>query len=265
MSNVPVISAVVSVSGAVATVTLGALFEWRRRRADREQARLDLVSRYRDPLLQSAALLASRLRIAIELFSGKPVHQAAPGTRRQEDYNRYESLYRLAAYLGWVQILHREAHFLDLGSRTRNRRLIRHLGNVKAALRGHIDEGDPRMFVLLGGEQQAVGELMIDPDSPDRPRCLGYVVFCRKYRDDPEFAEWFSPLVDEINKLIRNPEAAAVRLNTVHNALIDLITFLDPARVWITGPNRKFDQKELPEPRTESQQDETSEARPAQP
>lgn len=91
---------------------------------------------------------------------------------------------------------------------------MRHLGDVKAALSGHIDEGDPHMFLLLGSEQQAVGELMMHPESPDRPRCLGYVAFRRKYRDDPEFAEWFSPLVEEINKLIKNPQAAAVRLNT---------------------------------------------------
>ncbi|MQA60418.1 MAG: hypothetical protein GEU86_02775, partial [Actinophytocola sp.] len=83
----------------MATAALGGLFEWRRRRADREQVRRDLVSRYRDPLLQSASLLASRLRIAVDLFSGKSVHQAAPDTKRQDDYNRYESLYRLSAYL----------------------------------------------------------------------------------------------------------------------------------------------------------------------
>lgn len=126
------ISAILSVTGAVATAALGGFFEWRRRRADREQVRRDLVSRYRDPLSQSAALLASRLRIAVDLFSGKPVHQAAPDTKRQDDYNRYESLYRLSGYLGWVQILQREAHFLDLGSRNRNRRLMRHLGRSRA-------------------------------------------------------------------------------------------------------------------------------------
>lgn len=51
----------------------------------------------------------------------------------KDDYNRYEILYRLFVYLGWVQILHGEAHFLDLGSRGRNRRLMRRLADVKAA------------------------------------------------------------------------------------------------------------------------------------
>lgn len=246
VNNVSLISAILSVTGAVATAILGGLFEWRRRRSDREQARRDLVSRYRDPLLQSAALLASRLRHAVDLFTGEPVHQAAPGTKRQDDYNRYESLYRLSAYLGWVQILNREAHFLDLGSRSRNRRLMGRLGKVKGALSGHTEKGGEDLFLLLGGEQQAIGELMIDPESPDRPRCLGYVSFRRKYRDDPEFREWFSPLLEEIGNLVGNPQQAASRLITVHNALIELILFLDPRRVWVLGPHDKLELKALP-------------------
>lgn len=248
MSNVSVISAILSVTGAVATAALGGFFEWRRRRADREQLRRDLVSRYRDPLLQSAALLAARLRIAVDLFSGRPVHQAAPDTKRQDDYNRYESLYRLSP-------LHREAHFLDLGSRNRNRRLMLHLAQVKGALSGHTEDGGAPVFLLLGGEQQAIGELMIDPESPDRPRCLGYVAFRRRYRDDPEFAEWFSPLLQEIDILIERPQQAVVRLTTVHNALIDLITYLDPKKVWILGPNRRFERQALPESRSQTRTD----------
>ncbi|OLZ44444.1 hypothetical protein [Amycolatopsis keratiniphila] len=241
MNNVSVISAVVSVSGAVLTAVLGGVFEARRRRSDREQLRRDLVSRYRDPLLQSAASLAARLRNAIRLLSGEEVHQAAPGSERQDEYNRYDSLYRLAAYLGWVQILQQEAHFLDLGSRRRNRRLMRRLGEVKGALSGHIEPSDTRVFLLLGGEQQAIGELMIDPDSPDRPRCLGYVQFRRRYRDDAEFAGWFEPLLEETTKVLEHPEEGAARLTTVYNALVDLIVYLDPKKVWILGPNRKFE------------------------
>lgn len=88
---------------------------------------------------------------------------------------------------------------------------------------------------------------MIDPDSPDRPRCLGYVAFRRSYRDDPEFAEWFSPLLEEIETLIQQPQEAVVRLTTVYNALIDLINFLDPKKVWILGPNRTLERDPLPE------------------
>lgn len=139
VDTVSLISAIVSVTGAVVTVTLGGLFEWRRRRSDREQARSDLVRRYRDPVLQAASSLASRLRNAILMFSGEQVHQAAPGTARQDEYNRFESLYRLAAYLGWVDILFREVHFLDLGSQRRNRKLVQRLVDVQIAIGGHTE------------------------------------------------------------------------------------------------------------------------------
>jgi hypothetical protein len=235
MDTVSLISAVVSVAGAVVTVTLGGLFEWRRQHSDREQARRDRVSRYRDPLLQAAAGLQARLGNAVAVLSGLPVTQVAPGTARQEEYNRYESLYRFAVYQGWVHILFREAGFLDLGSRRRNRRLVELLARVSSAIAGHEDNG--RTGVLQGGEQQLIGELMVAPDGSDqaRQRCLGYMEFRTKLASDPEYAQRFQPVLDYIDGLAANPAAGRRRLTAIHNALIDLIDFLDPHRVWVMG------------------------------
>ncbi|MGP3922832.1 hypothetical protein [Streptomyces sp. 8N616] len=217
------------------TVMLGGLFEWRRQHSDREQARRDRVSRYRDPLLQAAAGLQARLGNTVAILSGRPVTQIAPGTARQDEYNRYESLYRLALYQGWVHILFREAGFLDLGSRRRNRRLVELLAAVRGAIAGHEDHG--RTGVLQGGEQQLIGELMVVPEAADqaRRRCLGYMEFRVKLESDPEYARRFQPVLDYIDGLADAPEAGLKRLTAVHNTLIDLIDFLDPHRVWVMG------------------------------
>jgi hypothetical protein len=240
MDTVSLVSAIVSVAGAVVTVTLGGLFEWRRQHSDREQARRERVSRYRDPLLQAAAGLQARLGNAVALLSGRPVTQIAPDTARQEEYNRYESLYRFAVYQGWVHILFQEAGFLDLGSRRRNRRLVELLAGVSGAIAGHEDHG--RTGVLQGGEQRLLGELMVVPDGSDqaRRRCLGYMEFRTKLESDPEYAQRFQPVLDYIDGLVADGAAMHGRLTAVHNALIDLIDFLDPHRVWVMGARDKL-------------------------
>lgn len=92
---------------------------------------------------------------------------------------------------------------------------------------------------------------MVDPDSggQGRLRCLGYVAFRRKYDTDPEFAGWFAPLLEQIDGLIADPVAARARLTTIYNALIDLIAFLDPRRVWVLGSRDKILQEPHPEQR----------------
>ncbi|RVX46738.1 hypothetical protein EDD27_9639 [Nonomuraea polychroma] len=237
MDAVSLISAAVSVTSAVLTVTLGALFEWRRRHSDREHARRDHVGRYRDPLLQAAAALQARLGNAVRLLSDLPVTEVARDDQaRRDEYNRYESLYRFAVYQGWVHILFQEAGFLDLGSRRRNRRLVKLLSGVNGAIAGHDDHG--KTGVLQGGEQQVIGELMVVADGSDngRRRCLGYMEFRAKLDNDREYARRFQPVLAYIDaSLAKNPAGGLRRLTAIHNALIDLIDFLDPHRVWVMG------------------------------
>jgi len=239
VNNVSLISAIVSLAGAVTTAVLGGVFEWRRRRADREQARRDLVSRFGAPLVQASVQLAWRLRNAIDQFAGKRVKETPLGSDRQDDYNLYETLYRLAAFLGWVEILYRDAHFLDLGNRRRNRRFLQRLAAADSAIAGGSGPGAP--FVLLSGERRAIGEVMVAPDS-DSARCLGYVEFRRRYESDEEFRRWFAPAVDQLSVLVETKPAGAVRqLTHAHNTLIELVDFLDPRKTWVDTPRDKLE------------------------
>lgn len=229
MNVIAVVAAGASLAGALITVVLGAVFERRRQRAERTQARLDLAERYSQPLLAAASALASRLGNAdarqVEEFT------TADGARgaRYLDYLRYETLYRIGRYLCWVHLIARELRVMDLGNEQRNRELVRRLGAVQHAI---SDRTGDLTFMLLGGEQWALGELMVDPDSPDGdPRCISYIAF-RERMTDPSFARWFIGLRADVDSLAADLPRALPRIRRIRAALHDLIQLLDPHRLW---------------------------------
>ena len=57
-----------------------------------------------------------------------------------------------------------------------------------------------------------------------RHECIGYATFTAAH-NSADFATWFARLGAAIARL---PEERPARMTQVHNALIDLIDFLDP-------------------------------------
>ncbi|ONI88073.1 hypothetical protein ALI22I_20245 [Saccharothrix sp. ALI-22-I] len=232
MNAVPVLAAVVSVAGAVVTVVLGAVFERRRTRAQRRAQLRHLASRYSVPLLQAAHSLRGRLGNTVP----EQIKEFREGSDRFRDYARHETLYRMAHYLCIVQIMWREVDFLDLGRRKHNRELIKRLVAVGSAI-GNREFGP---FLVLGGEQRAIGDLMVDPDSPKDapPQCLTYPQFRDRLREDTHFANWFKPLLDDIDAVITSATIPP-RLAHVTAALDELIQFLDKRKIglpWAEAP-----------------------------
>ncbi|RZQ59711.1 hypothetical protein [Amycolatopsis suaedae] len=233
MNTLSIAAAAVSFSAALVTVLLGGLFESRRRAADRAAEKRHRVNRYRDPLLQATASLHGRLANALGGIDFKL--EDIPRHARVADY---DSLYRFANYLGWVEILFREVHFLDLGSRRANTRLIERLGDMHGALNKPI--ADDQLFRLFAMEQRALGELMMaDPvEGEDRRRCIGYVEFCRRLDGDPEYRRWFQPLLDDIGTYLAHRggpgqyRPGELRLIMAHNALLELMRVLDRRAIW---------------------------------
>lgn len=231
MNTVPVLAAAVSVGGAIVTAVLGTVFERRRTRAQRRARLRHLASRYNVPLLQAAHALRARLGNTV---AGQ-IMEFREGPDRFQDYARYETLYRLARYLCVVQIMWREVDFLDLGRRKHNRELIKRL----TAVGNTLSNRGLGSFVILGGEQRAIGDLMVDPDGPEDgpPQCLSYPAFRDRTREDTHFAAWFKPLLDDIDALLATEEVPP-RLDRTAAALDDLIAFLDKRKIglpWAEG------------------------------
>jgi hypothetical protein len=259
------ISAALSLVGAVLT---GALATWSTQRTKRYESLLAaqqraltkaeqaeaILRRYREPLLSATHNLQSRLYNIVN--NGYLAAYLRCGDPEQERYARNYTVYVLAEYLCWTEIIRRDLRFLDLGSEARNRRLVELL---EAAHHTLSREEYPRPLRLFRGEQRAIGELMLAPvtdagsgagsgsgpgagsgsgsgsgsdvgagsDSAQR-ESMGYVQFCTRLDDDPRFSRWFHRLREDLDKVATADRPDQLRLITLQNNLIDLVEFLDP-------------------------------------
>lgn len=201
------------------------LEEQRRVKTKLEQA-AELRARYRDPLLNAAFDLQSRIfNIVEQRFLVRYLHAPDEASRT---YAVESTLYVLAEYLGWVEIIRREIQFLDLGSEVDNRRWLSMLEEVRDTLAR--DDLDPAIRIFRA-EQRAIGELMTKPDSDRdgtrRHECVGYASFVAQLAE-PEFARWFDKLRADLGLLAHEPDAHLERAVLLQNALVNVLDMLDP-------------------------------------
>jgi hypothetical protein len=145
------------------------------------------------------------------------------GDEAQKTYAVQNTLYVVAQYLGWSEILRREIQLLSFSRSRRTRAVAMCQRRVVEAFQDDSRElGRP--FLLWRGEQRAIGELMID-DHGAQVRCLGYAGFLG--REDTGFRGWFRRLEAEIASIANEPNRRLVELQ---HALVDLVRELDPKR-----------------------------------
>ena len=232
---VAVISAIISVYGQTRIAQLADQLAKKREVESREAQTIALMSKYRDPLLRSVIDLQSRLfNLHQRDFLYDFYHQRSQAER---DYAIKNTLYVIAEYFGWVEVLRREIQFLDLGAIEMNRRLSALIASITRAFG---TDGWERTLQLYNGEQRAIGEIMLIPRSIKdsiRYECIGYATFVKKL-SHPDFAYWFTKLKDDIEIMASEPELNLKRLVVIHGRLIDLIDFLDPDCVRIQSEKR---------------------------
>jgi hypothetical protein len=233
MANSEVIALVVAgLSGAVAVGNTVYTQRVARKVREQEQRREEaaslktLLSRYRDPLLRAAFDLQSKIYNIVAKDFFLKYHDSERADERA--YARDNTLYVIAEYLGWVEILRRKVRFLDLGDDEKTKALEQHLDAVSRALFDDR-EPDPPMRVFRG-QQRAIGELMICDGDDDDAETLGYATFSKRLRE-PGFFQWFEALADDIDLLAREPKLHDARLRTLQGALIDLIDCLGRERL----------------------------------
>jgi hypothetical protein len=226
------------ITGAAAMLVSLASFTmniWLAGRARRAQT-LDLVARYRDPLLWAAFDLRSRL---FNIVAKDFLRVCREGDEDEWNYAQTSTLFVIAEYLGWVEILRRSVQFLDLGDDSRNRRLVSLFRSVDRAF-SSVKLNDAALR-LHRGEQRAIGELMLSSGRAqlDGPECIGYATFCARLEENERFASWFKRLRLSIEDLAARDVARTERLVDLQNRLMDLIDFLDPDAVRF--PSRRRD------------------------
>jgi hypothetical protein len=224
-----------SLANSVYTTRLASRLEEERRAKTKAELVAELMARYRDPLLQAAFDLQSRIYNIVE--QGFLQTHYCNGTGSTKEYARENTLYVLADYLGWVEILRREVRFLNLGDEVANRAWTERLVAVRITLLS--DRFSPR-FRIFNGQQRAIGEIMIKADADDeRLETVGYAGFL-SCRQEPEFDRWFVDLRADIDALANEPDAGhQQRLVALQQALVDLIDLLDPDHVRIQSAERR--------------------------
>lgn len=225
---VALVSIYLSTSAARRTARLSFELDLAKSRATKEQKVEEVMSRYREPLVRAAFDLQSRIyNIIRQKFLSR---YGAKGREHEREYARDNTLFLFAEYFGWVEILRRDVQFLDLGDVERNRLLVARLDSVSDTLASDRKISD-RTFRVFKGEQRALGELMspTDPAGKGEARtlCIGYAAFRSRLRDEPDFAHWFGPLLEDVEALIAGAGAPYERLTKLQHVLVELIDFLD--------------------------------------
>ncbi len=224
---VSLLGAVVSGGFAIAAVVVNRRAAVRDRRASAEE----MAMRYRIPLLRAAFDLQTRLyNIGQQDFLGR----FAGGEESPPEHREYaisNTLYLVAQYLCFSEIIRHGMLFLDPVDRTRQRDLM----NAMEAVRDSFSDTmkfDDAALCLFRGEQRAIGEIMLTERAGAAPGapgwdCLGYAAFVTRL-DECEFSRWFRLLRRSLDDLRTDLPAHDRRLVQLQHHLLDLIGLMDP-------------------------------------
>lgn len=238
-----IIGASAAIVGAGVTPVVAGIMERGNERRRHDQTRAEkleeVLALYREPLSHAAFDLQGRFfniaRVAfLERFL---VH----GDAEERAYAESSTLWRVAQYLGWTEIVRREIQFLDLGDVEKTKTLTRLQKAVRQAFQS--DRDPSRAFRLFADEQRAIGELMIVPAPPGEGRarasmCRGYADFTERM-EAGSFDPWLAGLRRSIGEVAAEPGGCR-RIISLQHALVALVRFLDEGE-------RRFPADELTE------------------
>jgi hypothetical protein len=234
-AGLSIIAAVVSGYMAQRSSRLEHRLQLERHRETKAEKTEEIISRYREPLLLAANSLQSRFHNAVGAdYLHRFLHCGDPD---EERYARDFTVYAIAEYLCWVEIIRRELRFLDLGSEERTREFNRHL-EVVSHLFGTTTIPTAH-FRIFRGKQKAIGELMM-VQGANGTECMTYPAFISKLDNDPDFARWFKSLRRDVDAFLTHDWDGNIRQVQIQWALIDLIDFLDPHRIRLTQNRAKL-------------------------
>lgn len=221
------LAATISVVGAVISVYFGNRLARQTRLDEADQ----LAVRFREPLIQSAFNLQSRLYNIVRQAFLERFLRSANATVAEREYAVCNTVFLVGQYLGWVEAIRWESQYVDPRSREHNRQIVEALESVRDAFASSTDLPDP-VFRLFRGEQRAIGEVMLLPSestSNGVPRweCRGYASFIAAH-EQPDFVRWLKPLEDDTAVMGYEPEKHVDRLVALQHSLLDLVDVLDP-------------------------------------
>lgn len=212
----------------------------------------DVYRRYRDPLFLAASELVNRLLeicneyptnfLSSELYTVCPT-KSLSNSSDDEYYRKYKfvsSIYRLCAFLGWLELYRQEIVFLDSGHHGKNVEFTNSISNIRSDFAdSHLNEAvnwmDWSDQLLFREELRAIGEAMILVDETNRRTVIGYRRFSEIFLTDSDARrkEWLDTaalfLLDVPDSTDCN--FRLVRLQRLFIHLVDLLVALERRKV----------------------------------
>ncbi|HEX8391190.1 MAG TPA: hypothetical protein VF665_02440 [Longimicrobium sp.] len=192
---------------------------------DERSQREQVMYRFREPLARSAYDLQSRLYNIVNCAFLDAY--LVRGSEREKSYAVNNTMFLIAQYFAWAEIVRREIHYIDLGHQEKTR-LLATLQDDITHIWGTDLPDFPTNLRIWAGEQRALGELLIQ-EGPRGPTCMGFSQFTELLHADR--SPLLSVLAADVAELPSLPRAQSTRVSAVQNALIDLIDFLDPDHI----------------------------------
>jgi hypothetical protein len=217
-----VVVAVIALIGAGLSAGISIYGQSRTAKASSRREAEAILAKYREPLVAAAYELQGRLYNIVKLDFLRKYYVGGDEVRRT--YALENTLYVVAQYFGWSEILRREIQFLSFSDSERTRAVADRQHEIVQL----FQSDDPLLgtqFLIWRGEQRAIGELMIDTRNGP-VQCLGYASFLE--RRDPSFRRWFARLEADVADAAGEVDP---RLAALQHALVDLIRELDPQRI----------------------------------
>ena len=175
-----------------------------------------MLTRYREPLAVAAFDLQSRLYNIVE--QGFLDLYGADHSRGE--ISLQTTLFRIAQYFGWTEILRRDIQYLSFPEADATRRVVQLQSDVAEAFRS---DKYGQAMMLWADEQRALGELMI-VEEHDKIMSMGYAAFSEQCNGV------FKPWLDRLRVELPLPEAQE-RLRDAQHLLCELVETLDADRV----------------------------------
>jgi len=220
---VAVFAAAVAIWGQVRVKRVEADLALQKAEADRRAETERTVRRFREPLGRAAYDLQSRI---FNIFKSDFLSAyLRNGNERTRSYALKNTVFVIAQYFAWTELVRREIQFIDLGVDEQTRQLTWLQDNIYSIWQA--DKYDP-LLRIFAGEQRAIGERLIR-EGPRGPECMGYASFLDFYKANPDAL--LGALEAEITSLGTSLDQVRPRLVALQHALIDLLAFFDPAFV----------------------------------
>jgi hypothetical protein len=187
----------------------------REARSEWEREAEKVLTRYREPLIAASYDLQRRLYNIIDL-KFLDVFMAPENAREEEAVET--TLYRMAQYFGWTEILRRDIQFLKFREAEVTRAVAKLQGEIAHKF---ASDSYGHAFMLWQDEQRAIGELMIVRENGS-VGCRGYASF----QQQREAGEWSR--LERLEQDFRSGNArAAKRLKEIQHNLCELVELLD--------------------------------------